>query len=165
MEGTGQPGSREWPWGQFLRAAPGISKLLSVFYKSTHRFDKSSFFIFLSLQRVWGWHGSWGHDEDIAVSICTCLLYIGYFSVLGSIHRPCVLLCSILIAGRYHFKPFRCLGVFPRLAGSTKDLLQRRCFERSQYSPNWSWVVHGSLKLTVKHAILWACAPYQSHLR
>lgn len=135
MEGRGQPGSRAWPWGQFLRAAPDISKLLSVFYKSTHRFSKSSFFC-----------PSKGCGDDKAAGgtmmrsellyVRTCLLYIGYFSVLGSIHRTCVLLCYLLIARRYHFRPFRCLSVFPGLAGSTKDLLQRRYFERSHYSPN-----------------------------
>lgn len=44
--GTGQPSSRVQSWGQFVKAALGISKLLSFFYKQTHGFSKLFFFSF-----------------------------------------------------------------------------------------------------------------------
>lgn len=80
-----------WPkrvaLGQFLRADPGISNLLSFFYIWTHRFSTNSFLsvppngVGITRQPGARWRG------PSCLYIYIGLLYVRYFSVLGSIHR------------------------------------------------------------------------------
>lgn len=148
-------------WSPFLRVARGISKLPSFFYDWTTDFPTSSFFS-LSLPVVWGWQAAWGKMVTATLSVHMCRSVTHEVFCSSGINMQN--LCFPLELTVTLLNPSGATEYVSKAVRTHKRPSAEKIFEWSHYSPNWSWVVHGLLKRTVKYSILCARVPYQSHL-
>lgn len=185
----GQTGPREWPWLTFWEKIPTFKiTFVSFFHIWTHRFSTSSFFPSVLPNGV-GWHhgARWWGQSCVYVFRAVVLSWpkklfecsynmlwenlnelfgnmLGIFQpMLGIFHRSCAFVLGLVVA---LLDPSGATEPLSQVVQDPWKTYHREdFFEWSHYSPNWSWVAHSPLKLTVEHAILRACVPYQSHLR